>query len=66
MGVSHHYGLYMSLGYALIMQGVMSSLYHTCPNSVTIKFGMWHLYVIFSLLKVGLFAVLTIASKYPS
>ncbi|MPC23958.1 SID1 transmembrane family member 1 [Portunus trituberculatus] len=39
VGVTHCYGLFVSLGYGLVLQGVMSALYHTCPNSVTIKFG---------------------------
>lgn len=46
VGVSHHYGLFVSLGYGLVMQGVMSAFYHTCPNSVTIKFDMMFMYVI--------------------
>lgn len=46
VGVSHCYGLFVSLGYGLIMQGVMSALYHTCPNSVTIKFDMMFMYVL--------------------
>ncbi|XP_063841509.1 SID1 transmembrane family member 1-like [Scylla paramamosain] len=45
VGVTHCYGLFVSLGYGLIMQGVMSALYHTCPNSVTIKFDMMFMYV---------------------
>lgn len=46
VGVSRHYGLFLSLGYSLIIQGLMSSLYHTCPNSVTIRFDMLFMYVI--------------------
>ncbi|KAK4294774.1 hypothetical protein Pmani_032622 [Petrolisthes manimaculis] len=46
VGVSRHYGLYMSLGYGLIIQSIMSSLYHTCPNSVTIRFDMMFMYVL--------------------
>ncbi|XP_068244590.1 SID1 transmembrane family member 2-like [Palaemon carinicauda] len=45
VGVSRHYGLFISLGYGLIIQGLMSSLYHTCPNSVTIRFDMMFMYV---------------------
>lgn len=45
VGVSRHYGLFMSLGYGLVIQGLMSSLYHTCPNSVTIRFDMMFMYV---------------------
>lgn len=44
-GVSRHYGLFISLGYGLVIQGLMSSLYHTCPNSVTIRFDMMFMYV---------------------
>nr|ADK25179.1 SID-1-like protein [Penaeus vannamei] len=46
VGVSRHYGLFMSVGYGLFIQGVMSSLYHTCPNSVTIRFDMMFVYVV--------------------
>lgn len=46
VGVSRHYGLFMSVGYGLFIQGVMSSLYHTCPNSVTIRFDMMFMYVV--------------------
>lgn len=45
VGVCRNYGLFTSLGYGLIMQGVMSALYHTCPNSVTIKFDLMFMYV---------------------
>lgn len=46
VGVSRHYGLFTSLGYGLIIEGIMSSLYHLCPNTVTIRFDMMYMYVV--------------------
>lgn len=46
VGVSRHYGLFTSLGYGLIIEGIMSALYHLCPNSVTIRFDMMFMYVV--------------------
>ncbi|KAK7081794.1 hypothetical protein SK128_016944, partial [Halocaridina rubra] len=46
VGVNRHYGLLLSLGYGLSIQGVMSFLYHMCPNSATIRFDMMFMYVL--------------------
>ncbi|XP_042219181.1 cholesterol uptake protein 1-like isoform X2 [Homarus americanus] len=57
IGVSRHYGLFTSLGYGLVIEGIMSALYHTCPNSVTIKFDMMFMYVIMVAAVVGIWGL---------
>eukprot|EP00057_Strongylocentrotus_purpuratus_P023649 XP_011678123.1 PREDICTED: SID1 transmembrane family member 1 [Strongylocentrotus purpuratus] len=37
-GIPKHYGLLYTLGYALIMEGVMSGSYHVCPNRANYQF----------------------------
>ena len=39
-GVPQHYGVYYSLGLALIMEGLLSAAYHVCPNQNNFQFGM--------------------------
>ncbi|XP_071487169.1 SID1 transmembrane family member 1-like [Diadema antillarum] len=45
-GIPEHYGLFYALGYALIMEGVMSASYHVCPNKANYQFDTAYMYVI--------------------
>ncbi|XP_071496981.1 SID1 transmembrane family member 1-like [Diadema antillarum] len=45
-GIPEHYGLFYALGYALIMEGVMSASYHVCPNRANYQFDTAYMYVI--------------------
>uniref|UniRef100_A0ABD2X204 SID1 transmembrane family member 1 n=1 Tax=Trichogramma kaykai TaxID=54128 RepID=A0ABD2X204_9HYME len=40
-GIPPHYGLYYSMGFALIMEGVMSGSYHVCPSHSAFQFGAY-------------------------
>ncbi|CAL4089977.1 unnamed protein product [Meganyctiphanes norvegica] len=57
VGVSRHYGLWTSLAYGLAIQGVMSSLYHICPNSVTIRLDLMFMYIMSIILVVGIWGL---------
>lgn len=38
-GIPQHYGLFYAMGFALIMEGVLSGCYHVCPNHTNFQFG---------------------------
>ena len=38
-GIPQHYGLYYAMGFALMMEGVLSACYHICPNRSNFQFG---------------------------
>ena len=38
-GIPQHYGLFYAMGFALMMEGVMSGSYHMCPNHSNFQFG---------------------------
>jgi hypothetical protein len=38
-GIPQHYGLFYSMGAALMMEGVLSGCYHVCPNHSNFQFG---------------------------
>ncbi|KAL7636177.1 UNVERIFIED_CONTAM: hypothetical protein RMT77_012934 [Armadillidium vulgare] len=44
-GVFNCYDVFRSLAVGLILVGVMSSLYHICPNKITFPFDMMFIYV---------------------
>ena len=39
MGIPQHYGLYYAMGFALMMEGILSGSYHLCPNHSNFQFG---------------------------
>ncbi|XP_071487172.1 SID1 transmembrane family member 1-like [Diadema antillarum] len=45
-GIPKHYGLLYALGYALVMEGVMSGCYHVCPNRANYQFDTAYMYMI--------------------
>ncbi|KAL7305984.1 hypothetical protein TKK_0001454 [Trichogramma kaykai] len=45
-GIPPHYGLYYSMGFALIMEGVMSGSYHVCPSHSAFQFDTSFMYII--------------------
>ncbi|KAB7493911.1 SID1 transmembrane family member 1 [Armadillidium nasatum] len=57
VSVSRSYGLFQSLAWGLFIQGVMSSLYHVCPNRVTLRFDMMFMYVDAVILIVGIWGL---------
>ena len=38
-GIPQHYGLFYAMGFALMMEGVLSGSYHLCPNHSNFQFG---------------------------
>ncbi|GFS96112.1 SID1 transmembrane family member 1 [Nephila pilipes] len=38
-GIPRHHGLMYAMGWALIMEGVLSASYHVCPNKANFQFG---------------------------
>ena len=38
-GVPQFFGIYFAMGFALILEGFMSSFYHICPNDSNFQFG---------------------------
>ncbi|XP_055927089.1 SID1 transmembrane family member 1-like isoform X1 [Argiope bruennichi] len=45
-GIPRHYGLMYAMGWALIMEGVLSASYHVCPNRANFQFDTAFMYVI--------------------
>lgn len=38
-GVPQFFGIYYAMGFALILEGFMSSFYHICPSNANFQFG---------------------------
>lgn len=53
-GIPQHYGLFYTLGAALIMEGVLSACYHFCPNHSNFQFDTSFMYIlaVISMLKI--------------
>ncbi|XP_071044325.1 SID1 transmembrane family member 1 isoform X2 [Parasteatoda tepidariorum] len=45
-GIPRHFGLMYAMGWALIMEGVLSASYHVCPNRANFQFDTAFMYVI--------------------
>ncbi|XP_012944274.1 SID1 transmembrane family member 1 isoform X2 [Aplysia californica] len=45
-GIPQHFGLFYAMGLALVMEGIMSSCYHICPNYSNFQFDTSFMYVI--------------------
>ena len=38
-GIPHYVGVFYAMGWALVIEGVMSACYHICPSSNNFQFG---------------------------
>lgn len=38
-GVQQCFGIYYAMGFALMLEGCMSALYHICPGNANFQFG---------------------------
>ncbi|KAJ8668220.1 hypothetical protein QAD02_009883 [Eretmocerus hayati] len=45
-GIPQHYGLFYAMGFALMMEGVLSGSYHLCPNHSNFQFDTSFMYII--------------------
>jgi len=45
-GIPGHYGILYAMGFALIMEGVLSACYHVCPNYSNFQFDTAFMYII--------------------
>eukprot|EP00092_Neocalanus_flemingeri_P006483 GFUD01006987.1.p1 GENE.GFUD01006987.1~~GFUD01006987.1.p1 ORF type:complete len:849 (+),score=138.35 GFUD01006987.1:58-2604(+) len=45
-GIPQHYGMFYAMGFALIMEGLMSGSYHICPNHSNFQFDTAFMYTI--------------------
>eukprot|EP00794_Sanderia_malayensis_P013936 gene13936-15388_t len=45
-GIPKHYGILYAMGFALIMEGVLSACYHVCPNYSNFQFDTAFMYII--------------------
>ncbi|XP_031783168.1 SID1 transmembrane family member 2 [Nasonia vitripennis] len=54
-GIPQHYGLYYAMGFALMMEGVLSGSYHLCPNHSNFQFDTSFMYVIAVLCMVKIY-----------
>ena len=50
-GITPYYGMYYAMGFALISEGFMSSIYHACPSGINFQFDSTFMFVI-SLLSI--------------
>ncbi|CAL8131365.1 unnamed protein product [Orchesella dallaii] len=55
VGIPANFGLFMALGVALIVEGVLSAAYHLCPNQSTFQFDTCFMYVMSVLVLVKLY-----------
>ncbi|XP_014230770.1 SID1 transmembrane family member 1-like [Trichogramma pretiosum] len=54
-GIPQHYGLYYAMGFALMMEGVLSGSYHLCPNHSNFQFDTSFMYIIAVLCMVKIY-----------
>jgi hypothetical protein len=54
-GVPQQTGVYYAMGAALMMEGVMSTVYHVCPTTLAFQFDTTYMYLIAILMFVKLF-----------
>ena len=54
-GVPQQNGVYYAMGAALIMEGVMSTIYHVCPTTLAFQFDTTYMYLMAILMFVKLF-----------
>ena len=38
-GIPAHFGVYYAMGWALMVEGIMSASYHVCPSYTNFQFG---------------------------
>ncbi|KAE8621146.1 hypothetical protein XENTR_v10004696 [Xenopus tropicalis] len=54
-GIPKHFGLFYTMGVALIMEGVLSACYHVCPNYSNFQFDTSFMYMIAGLCMLKLY-----------
>ncbi|XP_058803518.1 SID1 transmembrane family member 1-like isoform X2 [Phymastichus coffea] len=54
-GIPQHYGLFYAMGFALMMEGVLSGSYHLCPNHSNFQFDTSFMYIIAVLCMVKIY-----------
>ncbi|KAM4794743.1 SID1 transmembrane family member 1 isoform 1-T1 [Rhinophrynus dorsalis] len=54
-GIPKHFGLFYTMGIALIMEGVLSACYHVCPNYSNFQFDTSFMYMIAGLCMLKLY-----------
>ena len=54
-GVPYFFGIYYAMGIALVVQGVMSTIYHTCPTRSNYQFDISFMFIMLSLIMVKLY-----------
>ena len=54
-GIPLHFGIFYSLGIALIVEGILSACYHVCPTNENFQFDTTFMYVIAILLIVKVY-----------
>jgi hypothetical protein len=47
-GIPQHFGLFYTMGIGLIMEGILSAAYHTCPSYSNFQFGKKIIIIIIS------------------
>lgn len=54
-GLPTHYGVYIAMGMALVLEGVLSACYHVCPTNINFQFDTTFMYVISLLCLIKLY-----------
>ena len=54
-GIPYFFGVYYAMGVALIAEGVMSLLYHTCPTRSNYQFDISFMFIMLTLIMVRLY-----------
>ena len=54
-GIPYFFGVYYAMGVALIAEGVMSALYHTCPTRANYQFDISFMFIMLTLIMVRLY-----------
>lgn len=56
-GIPQHFGLFYAMGYALIMEGILSGCYHVCPSYNNFQFDTAFMYMIAWLLMLKIYQI---------
>lgn len=46
-------GIFMTMGFSVVVQGVMSALYHDCPNQISFQFGELWVFELINCMNLG-------------
>ena len=55
LGIPKHDGIHYAMGWAMVMEGLMSTAYHVCPTTVNFQFDTTYMYLLAVLMYIKLY-----------